>query len=235
MNNFFPPNISSFGGEIDFVFDLIFWIVLVWFVACEVLICWFLWRYRSGAHPRAIFADGTSRRQLAWILVPAAIVLVLDLGIDYAGAGTWRRVKEQIPPTDHTVRVTALQFAWEFRYPGPDGVLDTEDDLVLPNQLHIPRGEPIRAKLESLDVIHSFFIPNTRLKQDIVPGRTIDVWFDANVAGTYEIGCAELCGFGHTRMRGLLIVHDPESWQQWQDEHWPDAPPADAKHPEENA
>lgn len=106
-------------------------------------------------------------------------------------------------------------------YPGPDATFDTEDDLRLENELHVPVGKVIEVNLQSQGVIHSFFLPHFRLKQDAVPGREILAWFEATTPGRYEIPCAELCGFGHSGMKGWLTVHPAEAYQQWLQQRWP--------------
>jgi cytochrome c oxidase subunit 2 len=106
-------------------------------------------------------------------------------------------------------------------YPGPDGKFGTQDDLELENMLHVPVDKVVRVILTSKDVIHSFFVPVLRLKQDTLPGRKIDAWFEATKPGTYEIPCAELCGFGHSGMLGYLIVHTNEDYEAWVQENWP--------------
>ncbi len=83
------------------------------------------------------------------------------------------------------------------------------------NQLHIPVNRPVELQLIAEDVIHSFFVPAFRVKQDAVPGMDINVWFEATEVGEYEIACAELCGLGHYRMRARVIVHSAEDYQQW--------------------
>jgi heme/copper-type cytochrome/quinol oxidase subunit 2 len=130
-----------------------------------------------------------------------------------------------IPPTDTVIRVTAKQFNWEIRYPGPDGQFDTADDKQVDNEVYVPIGKPIRVILKSRDVIHSFFLPNLRFKQDAVPGREITAWFQANKPGKYEIPCAELCGFGHSGMKGWLHALSTEDYQNWVHEQWPAFPP----------
>jgi cytochrome c oxidase subunit 2 len=125
-----------------------------------------------------------------------------------------------MPETDIVVRAAGKQFNWEFTYPGPDGRFGTEDDLQLDNDLHVPVGKPVRVILTSKDVIHSFFLPHFRLKQDAMPGREIPVWFEATKTGEFEIPCAELCGFGHSGMKGLVYVHTPEDYQKWIKERW---------------
>lgn len=223
MHSWFPENISTFGGDLDSVFYLIYYVVGFWFLLTEGAILYFIFRFRKRGGQRAVPVRGDSWQQLAWVLVPAAIVLVLDLGIDVAGARVWDDVKRDIPAGDLHVRVTAKQFEWLITYPGPDGKLGTADDFSVDTELHVPAGKDIRLTLESKDVLHSFFLPNTRLKQDIIPGRAIDVWFNVTKTGTYELACAELCGFGHYTMRGLLIVHEPADYATWADQQAPSA------------
>lgn len=221
MVSWLPENISTYGGDIDSLFVLIYYIVGVWFIATEVLLIYFILRYRRREGQKATYVRGDRLSELAWVLVPAAVVLVLDLGIEVAGGPAWARIKENFPEGKVQVRVTGKQFNWEFRYPGPDAQFDTEDDLVMDNELHVPVNQDVRLTLEARDVLHSFFLPNVRLKQDAVPGRSIPMWFNATKTGSYELACAELCGFGHYTMRGELIVHSPEEYQKWVAERWP--------------
>jgi cytochrome c oxidase subunit 2 len=115
----------------------------------------------------------------------------------------------------------AKQFNWDFVYPGPDGQFNTADDLKLENDLNVPVDKVIRVRLSSRDVIHSFFVPVFRLKQDTLPGREINVWFKATKPGRYEIPCAELCGFGHSGMKGWLTVRSQADYDHWVQEKWP--------------
>jgi cytochrome c oxidase subunit 2 len=223
IRGWFPENISTYGGDLDSVFFLIYYIVGFWFIVTEVAIFVFIFRYRRGRQKRAVFLRGETPRELAWILVPAVVVLALDLGIDAAGARVWDKVKTEIPAGDVRLEVTAKQFEWLIKYPGVDGMLGTEDDFTLDTELHVPAGKDIRIRLRSEDVLHSFFLPNVRLKQDVVPGREIDVWFNAVKPGTYELACAELCGLGHYTMRGVLIVHPPDEFERWVREQGPQA------------
>lgn len=223
LRGWFPENISTYGGDLDSVFFLIYYITGFWFVVTELAIVYFAVRYRRGRSARAAFVRGENARELAWILVPAVVVLALDLGIDAAGARVWDTVKMEIPPGDLRLEVTAKQFEWNIKYPGVDGKLGTADDFDVGTELHVPAGKDVRIKLRSQDVLHSFFLPNVRLKQDVVPGREIDVWFNAVKPGTYELACAELCGFGHYTMRGLLVVHPPDEFERWVREQGPQA------------
>lgn len=222
MFNWFPENVSTFGGDIDSLFYLILYITGAWFLLTEGLILFFLVRYRRRAGAKAAYIPGNTLRQAAWILVPCLIVLILDLWIDFRGAAVWAKIKGKVPASDLMIQVTGKQFNWEIVYPGPDGKFGTEDDFQIDNELHVPTGKVVRVVLKSKDVIHSFFLPNLRLKQDAVPGREIVAWFEATKPGKYEIPCAELCGFGHSGMSGWLYVHTPEDYAKWVKKHWPE-------------
>jgi cytochrome c oxidase subunit 2 len=144
------------------------------------------------------------------------------------------------PPSEAiVVEVTGEQFTWNIRYPGRDGIfgrndpylikddnplgLDNRDpaasdDIVEPALLRLPVNKPVRVLLRSKDTLHSFFLPHFRIKQDLVPGMTIEVWFVPTQPGEYEIACAELCGLGHYTMRGLVRVLPQEQFDQWLNE-----------------
>jgi cytochrome c oxidase subunit 2 len=111
--------------------------------------------------------------------------------------------------------VTGRQFEWRIRYAGPDRELGTHDDVFLVNDLHLPANEEVVLQIESQDVLHSFFLPNLRLKQDVVPGMKQFVWFKANRTGVFDVVCAELCGWGHYKMRGRLTLESRESFDRW--------------------
>ncbi|MEO8605172.1 MAG: cytochrome c oxidase subunit II [bacterium] len=219
MRDWFPHNISAVGGEIDGLYALIAAIALAWFVVTQGVMLWFMIRYRRRPGVPAQHVRGETRAELAWLLVPAVIVLGLDFAIDAASDRLWRRVKLDLPAGDLQLAVTGKQFAWTIGYPGADGKRGTPDDFSLDAELHVPAGRDVRVELRSADVLHSFFLPNARLKQDAVPGRTIDVWFNVTEPGRYDLACAELCGFGHTTMKGSLIVHTPEDFAAWMASH----------------
>ncbi len=219
FSRWLPTNVSTFGGEIDAILSLIFWVVLPWFVLLHLLGFWFLFRYRRKSGRPAVYVKGNSFRQSAWILIPALIVLLLDIYIDIRSNRVWALIKESTPPAEIQVRITGKQFNWEMLHPGQDGILGSEDDFLVENDLHIPVNKVVHATLASKDVIHSFFLPELRLKQDAVPGREILIWFEATQPGRYTIACAELCGFGHSGMNGWLYVHTAEDYDKWVREH----------------
>jgi cytochrome c oxidase subunit 2 len=214
MDGWLPRGVSTFSGEVDSLFYTIFGITAAIFVIVEVTLIVFLLRYRHREGRRAHYIQGHNRAELIWTVVPFGIVVFLAA----QSTGTWLRMKapSRIPEGAFELKITAKQFEWNVTYPGPDGVLGTEDDIVRRNQLHLPVGRPIKVHLSSEDVIHSFFLPQFRVKQDAVPGMVIPVWFQATEAGEFTLGCAELCGTGHTRMKGTVFVHTAEDFESWQ-------------------
>lgn len=210
-----PSGISDVAGALDAHLRLLYWICGIWFAAVLGTMVYLLWRYRRRAGVRAAWMPAETARARAWVLVPAALVLVFDLVIEWDSSRLWARVKEDVPAEGMLVRVTGRQYSWTFQYAGPDRALDTPDDFLSFGELHVPRGRTIRFQLESGDVLHSFFVPALRLKQDAVPGRSIPGWFQADREGSYVIACAELCGVAHTVMQGRLVVQSPEDFEAW--------------------
>jgi cytochrome c oxidase subunit 2 len=220
-----PEGLSTYSGEIDTVFYVIYYITGAVFILVSLLLIWFLIRYRQRGQ-RAIYSHGSTALELAWTVVPAAVFIILFL----VSQSTWARIKILTPPGDVEVRLLAKQFSWTFQYPGPDGKFDTADDKNFDgDNLHVPVNKVVRVYLQAVDVIHSFFVPVLRLKQDVVPGREIVAWFEATKTGRYEIPCAELCGPGHSGMKGWLTVHTAEDYQKWVRAQWPTPPPPPAK------
>ncbi len=215
MLRWLPEDVSTFGQEIDQLFYLIYYITAVTFILVTLLMIVFLIMYRHKEGRRATYTHGNTTLEIIWTIVPAAILIVLS----FMSVSTWAKVKRHAPDSDFELAVTAKQFNWEIVYPGADKKFGTDDDVQFDNDLHVPVNKVIRVHLSSKDVIHSFFLPNLRLKQDAVPGRTILVWFEATKPGRYELPCAELCGFGHSGMRGWLYVHTPEEYQKWATEN----------------
>ena len=212
-----PEDVSTYGKDVDFLFYLIYYITGGTFVLVAAAMIAFLILYRHKEGRRATYTHGNTTLEIIWTIVPTLILVVLT----FLSVPTWARIKMQMPQTDLRIQVTAKQFNWQIAYPGPDGKFGTEDDKTFDNEIHVPVGKPVILILKSRDVIHSFYMPNLRFKQDAVPGREIPAWFQATKPGKYEIPCAELCGFGHSGMRGWLYVHTPEDYQKWIKEQWP--------------
>jgi cytochrome c oxidase subunit 2 len=212
--------VSTYGADVDALIALIWYTTVVWFVLTFGAIGLFLVLYRRRSGRPAAYVQGERLRQALWVLVPVAIVLVIDLWLDFRGAPVWAKVKLERPPAALSIQVTGKQFNWEVLYPGPDGKFGTPDDKLFLDELHVPVNRPVRVVLKSRDVIHSFFLPNFRLKQDMVPGREIEGWFQATRPGQFELPCAELCGFGHSGMKGYLYVHPEAEYDRWVKEQW---------------
>jgi cytochrome c oxidase subunit 2 len=214
-----PENASSYGAEIDGVIALIWYLTVAWFFITFGVLGWFLVRYRRREGRPAQYVRGERLHEAAWVLVPVVIVLVLDLWIDLRGAPVWAKVKLERPPAELTIQVTGRQYNWEVVYAGADGTFGTADDRPFVDEIHVPVGRKVQVILKSKDVVHSFFLPNFRLKQDAVPGRTIEGWFEATRPGKYELPCAMLCGFGHSGMKAWLYVHPPADYERWAKEN----------------
>ena len=170
--------------------------------------------------------------------MPDAAILIFEVTLIFMlGMPIWSHVKEEFPKESESlvVEMVAEQFAWGFQYAGPDGKFgqkdpgfitsdntiginyedpNATDDILSLNVLHIPIGKPTILNMTSKDVIHSFFVPEFRVKQDVVPGMKIPMWFEPTKTGTFEIGCAQLCGLGHYRMKGTVVVHTQDDFEK---------------------
>jgi cytochrome c oxidase subunit 2 len=170
---------SSYAKDIDDLWDFIFYLTGVVFIVTEGLLVVFLIKYRKREGAKSVYTHGNHTLEMAWTIIPAIILG----GIAIIQKSTWDSIKkpENFPTGKDVVHIQtfAKQFAWNFRYAGSDGKWGTDDDIVLDSKLVVPVNRPIVMEQTSLDVIHSFFLPNMRLKQDVVPGMHIKVWFMA--------------------------------------------------------
>ncbi len=210
---------STFSGDVDRLFLVITLIVGVWFLAAEAMFFWLIFRFRAKPGVPAQYVTGKEKHLKRWINIPHTLILVFDVIIIIAAIRVWVKIKQTMPPADRVVKVTAQQWAWTFDDPGPDGKLGTPDDVRTTDEMHVEVGKTYHFELESKDVVHSFFVPAFRLKQDADPGRTYTGWFKATKTGSYDILCAEICGIGHGVMGAKLVVDTPESFATWQQAH----------------
>ncbi len=210
---------STLGARIDDLFYLILIIVSVVFVGTHVGLAYVLWRGSSFNEPKALFTHGSHNLEVIWTIVPSGILLFIalyqmDVWADY-------RVQSAFPPEAvraPVAEVTARQFEWRIRYPAPGKTLQLTpqpDDLYTVNDLHIPVGRPVMIQLRSDDVQHSFFVPMLRVKQDAVPGLVIPIWFDSVRSDTYELLCAELCGWGHYKMKARVVAQSDANFKSY--------------------
>src|SRR5919106_939635 len=246
-----PPLAAAHGGQID---NLIGWIhifMLVLFVGWGGFFLYCLFRFRQSRNPVADYRGVTSHRSTYVEVGVAVVEAVLLIGF---AIPLWAARVDAMPPENEAmvVQVTGEQFAWNVHYPGADRVfgrtdiklLDLQsnplgldrtdpaamDDFTTVNQLFLPVNQPVIVRLRSKDVIHSFGVPEFRVKQDAIPGLTIPIWFVPTITTAdmrtrkgnpdfqYEIACAQLCGIGHARMRGFVTVQPADEFQKWMDE-----------------
>ena len=211
MRVWLPEAVTTTAPEIDRLFYVILGITGAVFLLVEALLLVFVVRYRQRPGRRAGYVHGNTAVEIVWTVIPALILVYLT----FHSQRVWAKVRGTPPPPDLEVEITAEQFVWNIRYAGADGVLGSADDLVTINQLHLPVRQTVLIHLKSKDVIHSFFVPQFRMKQDAVPGLTGRLWLSATTSGQYEIACAELCGLGHYRMRGFLTLEPLEAFHAW--------------------
>jgi cytochrome c oxidase subunit 2 len=246
-----PQLASAHGGELDNMIGWVHIFMLVLFVGWGGFFAYCLIRFRRSRQPVANYTGVTSQASKYSEIAVALVETVLLFGF---AIPLWAARVDDMPPESEAVvvRVTAEQFAWNAHYAGPDRVfgrtdlklLDPQanplgldrsdpaavDDVTTLNQIYLPVDKPVIIRLRSKDVIHSFGVPEFRVKQDAIPGLTIPLWFVPNVTTAdmrtrtgnpefqYEIACAQLCGLGHYRMRGFVTVQTADEFQKWMEE-----------------
>lgn len=232
----FPVDISVHGAAIDRQFVVTFIVCGIIFVLAQFALAYLIWRYRERDDGRrASYFHGNNTLEALWTGATA----IMFIGLNLMGYRIWAGIHfTGAEPGALKIEVTGQQFAWYFRYPGPDGEfgpthvekvsdstgnflgLDPErdpasrDDVVTAT-LAVPVNRPVELTLRSKDVTHAFFVRELRLKQDLVPGMEIPIHFTATQVGRYEIACAELCGLGHYKMRAFLEVKADEDFRKW--------------------
>lgn len=219
MIEYFLESASSYAADIDGLILLITLLVGFWFVLAEVVFFGLIFKYRAKEGVKAKYVTGNERQPKKLLNIAHYLVIVFDVVIIVAAIRVWMHVKQTLPPPDAVVRVVGQQWTWTFDHPGPDGKLDTADDIATVDELHVEVGKVYHFLLESRDVLHCFSVPVFRLKQDAVPGRTITGWFEATKTGTFDIQCAEMCGIGHGVMVAQIIVESRQEHLSWVNSH----------------
>ena len=215
---------SSYAADIDNLIVLIGVLVGVWFILCEVMFFWLIFRFRKKPETSSEYITGEEKHLKRWITYPHLLVLVCDVFIIVGAVRVWIDVKQTLPENPYaTVRVIAQQWAWTFEHPGPDGKLDTEDDIRIVDELHVEADKIYHYELTSRDVLHDFSVPSFRLKQDAIPGRVITGWFKPTITGEFDIQCAEICGIGHGLMPAKMVIETAEQHAAWMAENSPTA------------
>ncbi len=232
-----PTGASASAAGIDHHFNTTYILMGIVFVAAQVILGLFAWKYRerrSASH--ATYSHGNNTLEIVWTV----LTFILFVGLNLMSRDIWASERfEPAKPEALQVEVTGMQFAWYFRYAGPDGKfgatkpelidpsaggesaigLDTNDtaskDDVVTGTMYAPVNREVEVILRAQDVIHSFFVPSMRFKQDAVPGLAIRMHFTPISTGDYEIACAELCGLGHYKMHGMLKVVSQAEFDKW--------------------
>jgi cytochrome c oxidase subunit 2 len=203
FNNFpiWPERASSIAGNVDALF--IFLLIVTGMVSLLIFACllYFAARYRHQAHQHAEQIEGSTPLELTWSIIPLGVFLVIF---------AWGAIvyfQERTPPRNATeVYVVAKQWMWKLEH------AEGQREI---NELHVPVHRDVKLIMTSQDVIHSFFIPAFRMKQDVLPGRYTTAWFRATKPGTYHLFCAEYCGTQHSGMIGSIVVMEPAQYEAW--------------------
>jgi cytochrome c oxidase subunit 2 len=230
----FPEAITEHGPRVDSQFMITIIVVGVAFAAAQIGLGWMVWKYRDRpGGERATYSHGNNRLEVLWTVVTAVIFISLAI----MGQRVWASLNlHSAPVGSFQVEVVAQQFSWNFHYAGKDTVFgrtdptliddsslnyvgldsadpNAKDDAVVPT-LIVPVNRPVELILRSKDVTHSFWVPQLRFKQDLVPGMNIHVHFTVQKTGKYELACAELCGMNHYKMKSYMLALPDDEFNQ---------------------
>lgn len=188
------------GRVVDNVFLYILIVCVILLGLITFLMIYFVIHYRRGKHPQPVDIEGSKWLEIAWTVIPTLIVLTMF----YYGLTGFEFLKK-VPPGAMVVNVIARQWSWLFQY--ENGAQDTE--------LKVPIGRPVKLLLTSQDVIHGFYAPAFRIKQDAVPGMTNYLWFQSTQTGTFDVMCSQYCGLEHSHMLTKIVVLPEEEFTKW--------------------
>ncbi len=201
-----PLDASTFGAEIDPLYDFLLWLSVISLAGILLAMVIFVVKYKAGAREKNEVGDDSSHHNTALEITWSVIPLVICIGIFVWGFKGY--VELRTPPKDTLeLHVTGQKWKWTFQY--PNGHMDSE--------LHVPVDRDVRVIIQSVDVLHSLYIPAFRTKMDAVPGRYTDLWFHATKAGEYPVFCAEYCGTSHSDMLAKAVVHEVGGYEKWLD------------------
>jgi cytochrome c oxidase subunit 2 len=198
----FPESASTISGRVDTLYFFLVTVAGFFSVLIFGLVFYFALRYHhSEKNPRATQIHGSLGLEIFWSVIPLGLTMVM-FGW---GAALYLR-NARTPPGSFEIYVVAKQWMWKIQH--PEGAREI-------NELHVPTGMPVRLVMTSEDVIHSFYVPAFRVKQDVMPGRYTSMWFQPTRPGKYHLFCAEYCGNQHSAMGGWVHVMEPAEYEQW--------------------
>jgi cytochrome c oxidase subunit 2 len=199
----FPEQASTIGGRVDSLYFFLLLIAAFFTLLIFLSIVFLAMYYRRGAtrNRNRTHSDRAWILEVTWIAIPLALVMFI-----FGWGANIYFDEHTVPPNSIELHVVAKQWMWKIQHPQGRSEI---------NELHIPTGRPIQLQMVSQDVIHSFYVPEFRVKKDVLPGRYTSMWFEATKPGTYHLFCAEYCGTGHAIMRGRVVVMAPAEYAQW--------------------
>lgn len=202
-NLIFPERASTVAGEVDALYLFLIGVAGFFTVLIYVLVIYFAVRYRRSRRPRAEQVESSLALELFWSGIPFLLAMVMFV---WGAKLYWQMYSVPAVAAEAKIFVVGKQWMWKIHHPeGPREI----------NELHVPVGRPTRLVMTSEDVIHSFYVPAFRIKQDVLPGRYVQLWFEATKVGTYHLFCAEYCGTDHAQMVGRIVVMEPAAYQEW--------------------
>lgn len=196
-----PIQATDIAVKWDALYMFLVWLSVFFFVGTIGAMLYFAFKYRSRPGLKAKYITGNVPIEIVWTAVPFVLLMVI-FGWGYHVYNQMTRV----PIDAYEVRVVGKQWLWQFQY---------DDGRTTVNELYVPAHRPVKLVMTSTDVLHSFFIPNFRIKQDVVPGMFTYVWFEANITGKHQIYCTEYCGTSHSMMLAKALVLSPSQWDDW--------------------
>ena len=198
----FPEQASTMASRVDAAFFVLIGVSVFFALLISAAIVLFAFRYRRRSElERPPEISGDLRLEILWIVVPLGFTLIMFVW------GAILYYETYTPPKNALeIHVVAKQWMWKVQHPAGRSEID---------ELHVPLGRPVKLLLTSQDVIHDFFVPAFRIKTDVLPGRYMTLWFEANKSGVYRLFCAEYCGTQHSGMLGRIVVIPPTDYQKW--------------------
>jgi cytochrome c oxidase subunit II len=238
-----PVSASVHGKWIDSMFNVTLFFTGIVFVACQVALFYFAWRYSHRKDRKALYFPENNKLEIWWTIIPAIVMT----GLVIIGVYRWFEIMGPAPATAQVIEITGKQFNWIVRYPGTDGKLGAHDfrlidetnqvgidftdpnskDDIMPNDIHLLVNKPVMLKIQSRDVIHDVGLPQFRVHMDAVPGIPTTFWFTPDITTDemkkitgnanfqYELVCDQLCGKGHFSMKMNVFVDSPDEYAKW--------------------